>query len=119
MFRQVSELIVESEQWKEALSNVRLSKTGSRITPLRMLIRKFPDVAEKVFNKCVKTNGRGPEDRNFSATFIYEFLDDTYTSQHQQSADQGQPEGGKELGGEKATLVDYASSAFASKRIGE
>ncbi|CAG0925113.1 unnamed protein product, partial [Notodromas monacha] len=77
--RQVAETIVESDEWRQALMNERRSpRTGSRITPLRMLIRKFPDVAEKVFNRCVKTNGRGPEDRHFSITFLYEFIDDTY-----------------------------------------
>ena len=36
--------------------------TGIRDTPLRMLIKSFPDLASKVFDKCMQTNLQGTQD---------------------------------------------------------
>ena len=30
--------------------------TGKPTTPLRLLIRQFPDLAERIFDRCVKAN---------------------------------------------------------------
>lgn len=43
--------IVKSTEWEMALKNSRMDPKGRRITPFRMLIRKFPDVAEAVLNR--------------------------------------------------------------------
>ena len=36
--------------------------TGIRDTPLRMLIKSFPDLANRVFDKCMQTNLQGTQD---------------------------------------------------------
>ena len=43
--------IVKSPEWLIGLKNVRQDHKGRRITPLRMLIKKFPDVAEAVLDR--------------------------------------------------------------------
>ena len=76
-----------------------------RQTPLRLLIKQFPDLAQQVFDKCMETNlqtsaiettgsGTGSvggggakgqritvsaDDPQFRITFNYELLDDVYT----------------------------------------
>merc|ERR1719362_2353648 len=77
-----------------------------RDTPLRLLIKMFPELAKKVFDQCTETNlqqyadrdeGNGnsaeqnklrrnannlinsTDDERFKMTFNYELLDDTYT----------------------------------------
>ena len=65
---------------------------GIRNTPLRLLIKMFPDLAKKVFDKCMETNLQqisqdntsknriiSQEDERFKITFNYELLDDSYT----------------------------------------
>lgn len=49
--RDVCMTIVRSSEWETAMKNVRMDLKGRRITPFRMLIRKFPDVAEAVLNR--------------------------------------------------------------------
>ena len=75
----------------------------TRQTPLRLLIKQFPDLAQQVFDKCMETNlqtsaieGSGgggstgggggkqritvsADDPQFRITFNYELLDDAYT----------------------------------------
>ena len=46
-------VIVKSSGWEVAMRNVRTDYKGRRVTPFRMLIRKFPDVAEAVLNRLV------------------------------------------------------------------
>ncbi|XP_037083097.1 transient receptor potential cation channel subfamily A member 1 homolog isoform X2 [Pollicipes pollicipes] len=77
--RDVVEAILHSEQWRDAMSNESISARGVRVTPLRMLIKKYPDLAEQVFNMCTRTNGLELSDRNLAVTFNFEFIDDTYT----------------------------------------
>lgn len=36
------------------------------------------EVAEIVFNRCIKDNGLHPEDQNYQITLYYEFLEDVY-----------------------------------------
>ena len=50
-------------------------------TPLRKLIRKMPEVAEEVFNKCTVTNATKdgkirPDSKEYRVLFNYEFLED-------------------------------------------
>ena len=73
--------IVNSSKWMEALRNeTRDPKTQYRSTPMRKLIRKMPDVAERVFNRCTSHNNVNPDDLNYEITFNYEFLDDAYAN---------------------------------------
>ena len=63
--------IINSEKWDEALRNTTGdTKTegnntcctkcgGNTTTPLRKLIRKMPEVAKVVLNKCIVTKNEG------------------------------------------------------------
>ncbi|KAF0308713.1 Transient receptor potential cation channel subfamily A member 1 [Amphibalanus amphitrite] len=55
--RDVVSTILQSDQWRDALNNVTQSARNVRVTPIRLLIKKYPDLAEEVFNMCTKTNG--------------------------------------------------------------
>jgi len=72
------EVLLECSQWRKALKTVHTVKNahGEAIpdTPMRMLIRRFPELAEQVFDKCINQ-----EDGNRTAEFDFEFLDDSYS----------------------------------------
>ncbi|XP_068249793.1 transient receptor potential cation channel subfamily A member 1 homolog isoform X2 [Palaemon carinicauda] len=78
--RDVCMAIVKSPEWLIGLKNVRQDHKGRRITPLRMLIRKFPDVAEAVLDRCSSTNGKDSDDKKFEVVFNFELVDDTYAT---------------------------------------
>lgn len=78
--RDVCMAIVKSPEWLVGLKNVRQDHKGRRITPLRMLIRKFPDVAEAVLDRCSSTNGKDSDDKKFEVVFNFELVDDTYAT---------------------------------------
>lgn len=50
-YRDVCLTIIKSSEWETAMMNVRRDFRGRRVTPLRMLIKKFPDVAEVVLDR--------------------------------------------------------------------
>ncbi|XP_067950486.1 transient receptor potential cation channel subfamily A member 1 homolog [Watersipora subatra] len=50
--RKVVLKLLESEKWEKLMTHAYL-ENGVLITPMRKLIRDMPDVAEKVFDKCV------------------------------------------------------------------
>ncbi|ROT68231.1 putative transient receptor potential cation channel subfamily A member 1-like isoform X2 [Penaeus vannamei] len=77
--RDVCMAIIKSSEWETGMRNVRLDKKNRRITPMRMLIRKFPDVAEAVLDKCTSTNGLESDDKDFEVSFNFELIDDSYT----------------------------------------
>ena len=69
--------ILDSENWQSALKNCTVE--GKKIlTPMRKLIKKLPDVAEKVFDKCIRGNGLPKEHPQYEITCAYEFLEDTF-----------------------------------------
>lgn len=74
--RAVAETVIESTTWRSAMksSNVFVTENGDVIpdTPMRMLIRVFPDLAERVFDKCLEKKENGQIELD------YEFLDDTF-----------------------------------------
>lgn len=75
--------IIKSNYWQEALRNHTLDlNTGRHDTPMRKLIRKMPDVAEQVFNRCMLDNKLNVENINYQITFNYEFLDDMFSLEH-------------------------------------
>ncbi|RDD37563.1 Transient receptor potential cation channel subfamily A member 1-like protein [Trichoplax sp. H2] len=77
--RDVAVAIIRYDKWEEALKNTTVSPTGDVDTPLRKLIRKLPDVAELVFNKCTIPNNEPIESLNYKVHLRYDFLDDVYT----------------------------------------
>ncbi len=96
---------MESDSWLASLSTdipSAISDTDSpRDTPLRLIVRLFPDLAHLVFDRCIDTNlqtetkqagyWKGEcvtaDNSDFKITFNYELLDDTYILQ--------QPDGGE------------------------
>lgn len=76
----VAEVIINSSVWKDALRNAYVNpNTGFVVTPMRKLIRKMPEVALKVFDRCLSYGqDKNPESMDFEITFDYEFLEDVY-----------------------------------------
>ena len=71
--------IIEHKDWKLAMKNrVRVGKNHIT-TPMRQMIRKLPDVAFAVLNKCMKLSENLPNDsEDYQVRFYYDFVDDTY-----------------------------------------
>ncbi|XP_067049297.1 transient receptor potential cation channel subfamily A member 1 homolog [Acropora muricata] len=70
--------IINDENWLKVMRN----KTWEQkrvTTPMRKLITKLPEVADVVFNRCVKDNGRRFDDADYEITLYYEFLEDIYS----------------------------------------
>ncbi|XP_048240280.1 transient receptor potential cation channel subfamily A member 1 homolog [Haliotis rufescens] len=78
----VAMVIINSEVWKDALRHSSLNlNTGHLDTPMRKLIRKMPDVAKRVFDRCLSYGAqKNPERPGYEITFNYEFLDDVYAN---------------------------------------
>ena len=104
--RAVAKVIIDSEKWRLAMrtNNVEEDSLGTPIpdTPMRMLIRTFPILAEEVFDKCVFTKkstrkgkkGEAPADENTEVKktnrlkMDYEFIDDTFNLEPVSTKDQ-------------------------------
>ena len=73
----VKTIIEISDCWKELLRVKTKSKKKGFYdildTPMRQLIKDFPEAAEKVLDKC-----KEEDTKNKSTTYINEFLEDTY-----------------------------------------
>ena len=54
--RAVALAIIHCPRWEDALRNTTDAAWGGKTTPLRKLIRKMPEVAEEVFNRCTVSN---------------------------------------------------------------
>ena len=91
--------ILEHKDWKKALrtSHPVLDNHGTLVpeTPLRMLIKTYPDLAEVVFNNCVIQRSLFQQhvlDPLHSAkdTLImnYEFIDDAFLIRESETSDQ-------------------------------
>ena len=74
--RNVVEIILADQNWRVAMKSVNVSQTdrGEFIpdTPMRMLIRTYPELAEEVFDKCIETKSDRVE-------MDFEFLEDTFS----------------------------------------
>ena len=70
--------IIDHDDWLLAVRN--RSRDGKGITtPMRQLIRKLPDVAFVLLNKCMKLSTNVASDsKEFKAKFYYDLIDDTY-----------------------------------------
>ncbi|XP_076812155.1 uncharacterized protein LOC143459076 isoform X2 [Clavelina lepadiformis] len=73
--------IIASDKWREALENRTRDILTDEMTqtPMRKLIRKMPSVAEDVFRKCMRDNGRHKDHPLYEISFDYEFLDDEFS----------------------------------------
>lgn len=69
--------ILKDENWMKVMRN-KTWEQHSVSTPMRKLITKLPEVAEVVFNRCIKDNDRQIEDEDYQITLYYEFLEDVY-----------------------------------------
>jgi len=84
--RSVVEAILDSEDWRSALRTTSIIEDyrGNIVpnTPIRRLIRTFPDLAEKVFDLCITitTINKSKYSRNIKRTMEldFEFIDDAY-----------------------------------------
>ncbi|XP_033635280.1 transient receptor potential cation channel subfamily A member 1 homolog isoform X2 [Asterias rubens] len=80
--------IIGLKNWLHAMCSVSKDKyTKMRLTPMRKLIKKMPDVAEVVFNKCLMENDYPPEHYKYCITFDYELLDDMFSKWDDNSSD--------------------------------
>ena len=79
--------ILEHNDWKKAMRTTHpiIDSHGTVVpeTPLRMLVKTYPDLAEEVFNKCVvKSQCQGnmdPLHPHENTLFMnYEFIDDAF-----------------------------------------
>jgi len=82
--KQCVEAILDNDEWwRFALQNRTAFSDKDKIlenTPMRKLIRRMPEMAVKAFNNCIiPDKAHGPNDEEFSITFIYEFIDDDYS----------------------------------------
>ncbi len=91
--RDVATTILETEDWLRACKSQYISPvTDERETPVRLLIKHFPELAKKAFDRCVETNLQSQssqlskqtqnqvsaDDPRFCITLNYELLDDLY-----------------------------------------
>ena len=54
--REVISVILESDNWREAFRYERLTAGSVLETPIKQLIKRFPDLAKLAFDKCISTN---------------------------------------------------------------
>lgn len=69
---EVIEIIMDSELWQQSLRSCSGSEV-SLSTPIRVLISKYPNIALRVFDKCIEKRIDTDE-----LVFRYEFLEDSY-----------------------------------------
>ena len=83
------EYILESVHWIDAFRKARKIEDvhGNTVpeTPMRMLIRAFPDLAQKVFDKCIQKCNEN-EEREY-LRMDYELIDDTFGISREKSSD--------------------------------
>ena len=109
------EKILQHEKWIQAMRTSHPIKNhrGDIIveTPMRLLIRYNPDLAEVVFQKCIKPLN------NFSSKFEldYEFLEDTFFFQLSKNCDVNY----LELKEEGNDAVDFLKYNFNYAEINE
>ncbi|ELT91340.1 hypothetical protein CAPTEDRAFT_201917 [Capitella teleta] len=116
--KDVALCIVGSVKWKDALRNETLDvNTGNRDTPMRKLIRKMPDVAEKVFHRCSQANSHNPDSAAYEITFYYEFLDDMYAQWREQDGTDALSSSGDSIFDEDNKLTDNAKPYSADSTV--
>ncbi|KAK3859862.1 hypothetical protein Pcinc_034051 [Petrolisthes cinctipes] len=79
--------IIKSAEWETAMKNVRRDYRDRRVTPFRKLIKRFPDVAEAVLDRCTSTNGKDSDDERFAVLFNFDIIDDSYVADNASGSD--------------------------------
>ena len=86
----IIQAFIESISWKESLRAGFVKDIGGKRkvldTPMRKLIRKFPDIAEIVLNNC-KEEKQKTLDQPRTTKYIFEFLEDTYKYRYEKESD--------------------------------
>ena len=85
-FRKCVKAILEHDDWKKALrtSHPTRDDHGTIVpeTPVRLLVKKYPDLAELVFNSCIcESILKDPSDTSTPVKVLsmnYEFIDDAF-----------------------------------------
>ena len=85
--REVIQSIIKSPKWKKAFRTPCTSSDGELNTPLRMLIRQIPDLAEEFLDRCCeqetmteKETIKGEDSNNCEVIKInFDFIEDTTT----------------------------------------
>uniref|UniRef100_A0A7M5X847 Ion transport domain-containing protein n=2 Tax=Clytia hemisphaerica TaxID=252671 RepID=A0A7M5X847_9CNID len=71
--------ILSHRDWKLALRNKTIDEDKKLTTPLRKLIKRMPDVAQFVFDRCINSPEDLPVDNpDYELVLNYEFIDDVY-----------------------------------------
>ena len=64
----------DHNDWRNALRRVRRLRCGKKMTPLREMIKKLPDIAEDVLDMCITNNNDKQVDYvDFENKIIFEF----------------------------------------------
>ena len=74
--KKVVEVILDNRNWRVAMKSINVANTDHEETipntPMRMLIRNYPDLAEKIFDMCIKTTPT-------CVQMDFTFVEDTYS----------------------------------------
>ena len=80
--KSVAEVILASDHWRSAMTASGVGPENNLDTPLRMLVRKFPDLATKVLDKCItKEAVTVREKKQTKVVFDFGFIEDTFNYQ--------------------------------------
>ncbi|CAH1799596.1 unnamed protein product [Owenia fusiformis] len=117
--KDVAFAIINSDKWEEALRNETLDlATGLRSTPMRKLIKKMPDVAERAFYRCTSANMGNSDHPDYEITFNYEFLDDMYAIWRENSGtSDAMSSSGSDIYNEDFTLKESAKPYTSDSTI--
>ena len=96
--REVIRSIIKCPQWKEAFRMPCTSMNEELNTPLRMLIKEIPDLAEEFLDRCCERevkqeNGIEEKQRQDTITMNYDFIEDSKSYKFTKTKD----ESGKKL----------------------
>uniref|UniRef100_A0A1I7U7E2 ANK_REP_REGION domain-containing protein n=1 Tax=Caenorhabditis tropicalis TaxID=1561998 RepID=A0A1I7U7E2_9PELO len=85
--KEVARVLLETYEWESLMTPqdvIPLDKhknpvSMDRNTPFRTLLKKFPDLAVVVMDKCIERN-KEEDDETLCIAYNFEFIDDTYMS---------------------------------------
>ncbi|XP_042220132.1 transient receptor potential cation channel subfamily A member 1 homolog [Homarus americanus] len=110
------ESIIDSCFWEEALKpyNTSADKTcveKQKNGNLRLLVKNYPDLAEKVLDKCTPSKPDETEDGPAERHYLVHFLDEVYPTPEQEDSNSGEVfdnETGRLVKGMKVAAVNQA-----------
>ena len=78
--RGIIQTVIKGEHWKEAFQVPSTSPKGLLDTPLRKLIRRFPDLAEEFLDNCYETETNQEDfDGDDVIKMNFDFIEDTHS----------------------------------------